>query len=359
MKILQVMPDFETAGAQTMLENLSMQLIKDKSNNIKVISFYNKRCAITERMEKNNIEIYYLGKIKGFDIRIIFKLYKIIKKFNPDVIHTHRYSLEYIMPAIKLLNNKSIKIIHTIHNVAEKEVPDRLQKMQKIWFENNQVIPVAISQVVQKSICNRYNVLPENVPIINNGIDLSKCIKKNDYKFNNRIVHIGRFTEQKNQKELIDIFSIVMNKKNNNKLQLILVGEGEQFLKIKEYVKYKNIEKNVIFKGKIDSCYNILNQSDIFVMPSKWEGMPMTIIEAMGTGIPIVAYPVGGIKDIINDGLNGFLVNNIEEFADRIMQLENNIKLRERIGNNAKESANQYSSKEMSKRYKELYLKQK
>lgn len=197
MKILQVMPDFEMAGAQTMLENLVMELKKNKENEIRIISFFNKKCAITDRLEKNNIRIYYLNKKRGFDISIVFKLRKIFNEYLPDVVHTHRYALEYVVPAYKLSKSHP-NIIHTVHNIAEKEVPRSLQLFQKRWFKKHLAIPVAISEKIKASILSRYNLNETEVPMIYNGIDLTKCKVKDNYENNNIILHIGRFSEQKN-----------------------------------------------------------------------------------------------------------------------------------------------------------------
>ena len=83
----------------------------------------------------------------------------------------------------------------------------------------------------------------------------------------------------------------------------------------------------------------------------------MTLIEAMATGLPCVAYPVGGIKDMIIDGVNGFIPKDEFEFYDCIIKLSNDKKLRETIGKNAIESSKKYSVKEMNKKYINIYKK--
>lgn len=353
MRILQVMPDFEMAGAQTMLENLAMELEKNKENEVEIISFYNKKCAITERLERNKIKIHYLGKINGLDFRMYFRIYNIIKTFSPEIIHTHRYALEYIIPVIKRMKNKNIKVIHTIHNLADKEVPKRLQKKQLVWFKMENVIPVAISEEIKKSVINLYKLSENEVPVIYNGINIEKCIPKTSYEFNNTVLHIGRFSEQKNHEELIDIFKECV--KADDKIKLDLVGEGKLKKKIKNKVERMNLSNNVNFIGKIEEPYRLINEADIFVLPSKWEGMPMTVIEAMGTGIPIIAYNVGGLKDMIKKDESGILVNNSREFVEAILELKDNLSKRRSLGERALKYAQKFSSVEMSKKYQRLY----
>lgn len=353
MKILQVMPDFELAGAQTMCENLIMELIKDEKNIVEVISFYNFNSDITKRLEMNKIKIYYLGKKKGFDIKLFFNLKKVIDTFQPDVIHTHRYALEYVVPILKFCKKKDIKIIHTVHNIAEKEVPKILQFFQAKWFKSKRVTPIAISELVRDSIVKRYRLNIKNIPLVYNGINLERCKIKENYKFNNNLLHIGRFSEQKNHEELLECFAECL--KVNSDLKLYLVGNGEKKSKIEEKVKKMNLQQNVIFMGTMPNCYEIMSKADIFLLPSKWEGMPMTLIEAMATGLVCIAYPVGGIPNMIKDGITGSLPKNPMEMSKCILKYASNEELRERVGKNARKQSNMFSSDIMCNKYLDIY----
>lgn len=353
MKILQVIPDLNLAGAQTMCENLVLEQKKD--NTVEIICLYNNDTPIVKRLKKQKIKIHFLNKKRGIDLSLIRKIHNIIDTFEPDVIHTHRYVLEYVIPAVKKSKNTNVKIIHTVHNIASKEVPWYLQILQKKWFKAKKIIPIAISEEIKKSIIDLYNIKESEIPLIYNGIDLDRCIQKDNYEFNNTILHIGRFNPQKNHYELIRIFEKCIC--SNKKLALILVGDGDLKEEIEKIIIEKNLQKNVFFKGLVAEPYEILNTSDIFILPSKWEGMPMTLIEAMATGLPCVAYPVGGIKDMIIDGVNGFIPKDEFEFYDCIIKLSNDEKLRETIGKNAIESSKKYSVKEMNKKYINIYKK--
>lgn len=353
LKVLQVMPDFGLAGAEVMCENLVAELIKKEQVEVRIISFYNKHTSITDRLEKKGVKIYYLDKKNGMDFSIVNRIKKVLLEFAPDVIHTHRYALQYLMPAVKLSKFKG-KIVHTVHNVAEKEVPKRLQFFQKRWFKKGKVIPVAISDEVKKSIINFYQMDESKVPLAYNGIDLSKCIVKQNYEKTGIILHIGRFEEQKNHEFLIDIFSELL--KSNKDLKLFLVGDGYLRPSIEEKVSKLGLSEKVIFKGQLSECYSIMNIVDMFILPSKWEGMPMTLIEAMGTGLPCLATPVGGIPDMITNETDGFLANDLDEFVRYAEKVENDCKLREKIGRAAIKKVKMFSSLEMVDRYYNIYV---
>lgn len=154
---------------------------------------------------------------------------------------------------------------------------------------------------------------------------------------------------------LIGIFNEVQ-KKNQN-VRLYLIGNGELRQEIEQEVRNLKLSQKVEFLGNIDECFDILNQADMFVMPSKWEGMPITIIEAMGTGLPIVASNVGGISNMIENGLDGYVVDNKEEFIKNIDMLYNNKALREKVGREAEKKSKKFSCALMTNEYIKLYNK--
>lgn len=352
-KVLIIIPHLGLGGAETMCENLSYQL-KNNDINVEIVSFYNKETDITKRIEKNGIKIHYLNKKKGPDLFMLFRLIKLIKRERPDVIHTHLYVLSYVVPALKILRTKNkIRIVHTVHNIASKEVNPKIQKIQRKCFKNKTVIPVAISELIQDSICDLYNLEKNDVPIVYNGINLKKCIEKNNYNSFNKILHVGRFFEQKNHFYILKIFEKLL--KENDKYHLYLVGDGELKSAVEKYVSSNKIQ-NVHFVGSIPDSYSIMNESDLFILPSKWEGFPMTIIEALGTGLPVIASNVGGIPNMIDNEINGFIADDIDEYIDIIKKLENDQNLREKIGNKAKKQALKFSSQKMAKDYINIYF---
>lgn len=351
LKILQVIPDLDLAGAETMCENLSKELLKN--NEVAVISFFNRKTAIAKRLEKLGIKIFYLGKKRGLDLSMIFKIKKIIDDYKPEIIHSHRYAFDYVFLASKLCKHKGFKMVHTVHNVAEKEVPSYRIHFRKLFVKKNDVTYVAISKRIQETISQVYGLDKKDIPIVLNGVDISKCIKINDYSLKNKIVHIGRFSEQKNHKYLIDIFERIYKVYPNFKL--VLVGQGELEDDVKNYVKTKKLENNVVFYGTVDSSYKVLNEADMFILPSKWEGIPMTIIEALGTGLPVIAANVGGIPDMIENNKDGFICESIDEYSDCINNLIKNQKLREKIGKNAIKKSFEFSSSMMCEQYLSIY----
>ena len=131
MKIIQIMPEFSLAGAEIMCENLTYELHK-LGYDVFIISMYNYHSEITERMEKNGIKIWYLDKMPGWDFSMIEKMEKIFIQEKPDVIHTHRYVMQYAIPAAILAKVK--RRIHTVHSVAKAEKCPK-NNSEGIWFK--------------------------------------------------------------------------------------------------------------------------------------------------------------------------------------------------------------------------------
>ena len=205
MKIIQVIPFLGMGGAEIMCENLTYELIK-LGHEIIIVSLYNKKTPITERLENSNIDIRYLDKKDGLDFSMFGKFRSLLKKEKPDLVHTHLYVTKYVFPITKLLR---IKTVHTLHSIARKEnsKPNRL--LNKFFFKTGATIPVALSGTVRQTIIDEYGMKESAIPVVFNGIDLSKCKVKENYSQNEsfQILHIGSFQPLKNHKSLIEAFA--------------------------------------------------------------------------------------------------------------------------------------------------------
>lgn len=354
LKIIQIIPEFGFGGAEIMCENLSVEL-RRQGHEVYVVSLFNTESAITQRLCDNNVPVFYLNKKLGFDGKIIFKLVKLFKKIKPDVVHTHLYSLKYAVPACVIAGVK--RRIHTVHNIAQKEATPTNRKINKIFYHYFNVVPVALSKEVKKTIEYTYKIKPDAIPVIFNGIDLNNCVKKRSYiPKNNRIsvLHIGRFSEQKNHMGLVDAFCKAHEFMPNCELNLI--GDGELKESVKQKVLEMNISNSVNFLGLQDNVYPFLNKADIFILPSNYEGIPITLIEAMGTGLPIIATKVGGVVDMLDNEQNALLIDKDTESIYRsLIRLFENQELREQLGKNAILKAEKFSIVYTAKKYVQLY----
>ncbi|MBA7597480.1 D-inositol-3-phosphate glycosyltransferase [subsurface metagenome] len=175
---------------------------------------------------------------------------------------------------------------------------------------------------------------------------------------NRLLLFVGRFVPLKNLPFLITTFRRVIEERKD--IRLMLVGEGPLKNTIKGLVKKYQLEKYIIFTGRVpnDELPKYYSAADIFIMPSSYDNFPNSILEAMACELPIVATRVGGIPQQIQEGKNGLLIesNNIEEFKTAILKLINNDKLAQEIGRGNREMVKErYSWIESAQRLKKIY----
>ena len=354
MKILQVIPYFCFGGAETMCENLTYALMQ-LGHSVTVVSLYAERTPISLRMEQAGVKLLYLDKKFGLDLSMVPKLVKIMNQEKPDVVHTHLDVIKYAVAAAKLAGVS--RCVHTVHNVADKEAEGRLQKIiNKTYFTLGWSVPVALSPLVQQTICDFYGRKAAQVPVIYNGVDLSRCIPKERYDADAMtLVHVGRFNAQKNHEGLLQAFQNVCRANPNCRLNLL--GDGELREEMEKLAQELGIRDRVHFLGSQSDVHPHLHGADIFLLPSKYEGMPMTILEAMGTGLPIVASAVGGVPDMLTDRQSGMLTScDPEQVSRAVLELMEREDLRAKLGRNARKESVRFSAGFMAEEYCKVYI---
>ncbi len=355
MKIIQLMPEFDLAGAEIGTENLTYALTA-RGHDVTVVSMYTKHTPITDRLEAKGIEVVYLDKKSGFDLSMIPKMRSVFKRIKPDVIHTHRYLARYATPAAILSGVKHH--VHTIHNMASKEVGSTDRKLNSFFYKRLGMYPVSISPVIKETVIEEYGLPAENIGMVYNGIDLSNCIPKMDYSFGEEInlLHVGRFNYQKNHEGILRAFAKVTERFPNARLNLYGAGELEQ--RCRELCHELSLDDHVNFCGTTDKIYSVMSKSDMFLLCSNYEGMPITLIETMATGLPIVATPVGGVVDMIEHEKHGLLCEcNDDAIADAVIRMLSDRELRGSCGRAAKERSVFFSADNMAEGYIEIYNK--
>lgn len=313
---------------------------------------------ISERIEVSGINIHYLGKKPGLDLSIKSKLKKLFEQEKPDAVHAHLNAMKYAAPAAKAA--KVGKCIYTVHSIAGKDAEGIFRRINDYFFKHSMAYPVALTSTVKESVSKVYGICECKIPIVFNGIDLTKCIQKRDYVLGERIelLHIGSFSPVKNHAGMLLAFKKVRERYPNAILRFI--GGGALIDEVKHIAGELELSDSVIFEGTQSNVYPYLNAADLFVFPSHYEGMPMTLIEAMGSALPIVATEVGGIPDMLKNDESACLCEcNPEAIAEACLKMLGDKSLRERLGRGALEAAQKFSADNMAARYVEIYSKNK
>lgn len=365
IRVLQVIPKLGTGGAERIVLDLAKNLDK-KIFEVAILSLYpysgepfEKEAAVS------GIRTFYLNKKKGLDANIFFQIMRLFQSYRPMVVHNHLYLLYTLLPAFIAYHTAAR--IHTIHSLGSKESSCMRRSLHKFAFCNMRVVPVSISQIVLSSVSNLYGSIDS--PVIYNGIDTIKYSISKDqrekWRANNGIsektitfVHVARFSPVKNHLVLIEAFSHVVH--HNPETVLLLAGDGELQKEIRKVVNAKGLQNNVRFLGVRTDVVNILNASDCFLLSSDWEGLPVSILEAMAVGKPVIATAVGGVPELITNYKNGVLVSpgNSQELATAIIGFCNNLGGAKKMGEISRQiAAQRFDVREMAFHYSELYLR--
>lgn len=353
MKIIQIIPRFSMGGAEIMCENLT-QALSEQGNQVIAVSLFDDRTPITSRLEQAGIYVVFLHKRPGFDFSLYQKLIRLFRDEKPDAVHSHLYVDKYVIPAAFFSGVP--KVIHTLHSIAEKENTRSGKVLNHLFFRCHRVVPVALSDEIQKTVLDAYKLPSKKVPIIPNGVPLGRCIVKKDYKVHDSfaLIHVGRMTAAKNHMNLLKGFQLFLEAGYN--AQLTLIGDGECREAVSEEIQKLSLSESVHMVFQTDRVFPYLNQSDIFLLPSIYEGIPMSIIEAMGTGLPIIASAVGGIPDMLVNEHSGLLCEpTAESIYLCLKRFADDENLRASCGRTARLESAKFSAASMAEQYEEIY----
>lgn len=351
-KVAIVLPYFALGGAETMVSRLASNINLDKID-VEVICIYGdpQNNRLENSILNSGVKIKYIGKGKGFSLSAVRRLWKELSTYHPTVVHTHLSACVYCAPWVLAHN---VKMLHTIHNMPKYELITPKRKIMAFMYKIGKAIPVAISKEIQSMMSEEYK-LKNKAELIYNPVDVNKFYKDNDKHEDICLITAGRLSRQKNQKLLIDAIKSLCYKYQN--VSLNILGDGPLRAELENYVKSNGLDNVIFFKGNVDNVEEYFSKSDIFVLSSSYEGLPLVILEAMAAQLPIISTNVGGIIDIVTD--NGLLVEaeNESEMVKALKKLIENKDLREKFGSNSLKNVQSYDSSVIADQYIELYMK--
>ena len=350
--VVQVIPDLGLAGAERMVEHLSIELHR-RGRRVVVVSLFNRRTPITEELDEAGVPVVFLNKNAGFDRAVIPALRAVFCRERPRVIHTHRHCMPYALIASMGLGAKRV---HTVHNLAEREVPVMTRRVHACAYKLGLVTPVAISPSVLRSVCEGYHLDEASIPLVSNGIPRYAPAPVSDCPLDPPVftfLNIGRAMEQKNQIALIAAFCRFHAHHPNTRL--LIIGAGELFETMRREVERRQAHGFITLLGSLANARDYYYAADAFVLPSLYEGLPLTLIEAMMAGIPVLASAVGGSVDIVQDGVTGYSCGTtVPEIEAGLSRLYRDPRRRE-VARAGKALSERYTVEAMADGYEEVY----
>jgi glycosyltransferase involved in cell wall biosynthesis len=365
VRVLQIVPQLITGGGQRVVMDLVENLDRQQFD-VEMVSLSAYSGQIFEVYLRNQgVKVQYLHKRLGLDAHIFFEVNRVVRGFKPQVIHNHLHALYTLLPA-SLINRIPVRI-HTIHSLAGQEAKGFHRLINRMAFNNLGVVPVSISRTVLKSVQDIYGEVDS--PVIYNGIDSGKysLTSNQSNKLREQLgisddafvfVNVARFSFLKNQRLIVNAFRDVLYYFPS--AYLVMVGDGELRPVIANLAEELGISRRILFLGIRNDVAQILCASNCFVLTSNWEGLPISVLEAMAASKPVIATNVGGVPELISPFENGLLVEtgNCDQLKSAMIELCRNPDRAKRMGERGKLIVNErFNVHEMAKQYGELYIK--
>ena len=305
-------------------------------------------------VKKLGIQPVYIAEMKREidprNDRIAYnKIKKIIKDFKPDIVHTHA-SKAGTIGRIAAFNSNVPVIVHTFHGHAFHSyfnpITSRVFLEIERYLAKKSTAIIAISEIQKNELVNIHKIASEEkIRVIPLGFDLSRFrinqVENRD-KFRQQynlaadevaIGIIGRLVPIKNHDLFLNALKKVIEK-TNQKVRAFLIGDGQNRSHLEKLVTKLQLDESVVFTSWIKDVEIPMAGVDIVALTSLNEGTPVSLIEAQAAGKPVVTTDVGGIGNVIQDGVTGLLSpsNNVDAFAENLEKLINNEQLRNQMG---------------------------
>ncbi|MBR5105890.1 MAG: glycosyltransferase [Alistipes sp.] len=356
MKIVQIIPQLASGGAERFVVDLANELSL-QHDIVLVVSFaFTEQNAFYLPEVSDRVKVCSLNKKLGFDSAYLYRLYKIIKKERPDTVHTHVESFAHFA-LLKWLFPK-VKFVHTVHSDAQFEAGGKLKTfLKKVFFRKGWCKAATISKKSDLSFKEFYGSKTEST-LIYNGRSLNvewsdnELIPRTDGCCN--LVSIAHISPVKNH--LLLCSAVDQLTKKGAPIELYMFGRFVD-KDIVGGIKFLN-NPHIHLMGEVENPRQYLKNADVFCMSSVIEGMPISLIEALSCGLTPICTAVGGIVDIVEDGENGFLsqdmtVESYVKAIERYLSLPESQKAE--MKQQSIKSAQKYSIEECAKQYEVLF----
>lgn len=314
MKILHIHPSLAGGGIEAMICGLANEMAKTEDVTVCSIFEPKETDVFYKKLSEDVKKVTCHKNKEGFSIKEIIRVTNIIRKGKYDAVNMHGF-MYYYMFAIVLSFFSNTRFFYTVHSSADRESyswDTKLFKLKKFFFRKKIVCPITISHVSKDSFTRVYHC---DSKLIYNGIPTPRIGTEDvisPYRFTERtrvFIHPGRISKAKNQGVLCQVFKALIDEGED--IVLLIAGSADNTEILSAIAPL--FCKRIVYLGVRSDIPQLLAQSDAMCLSSIWEGLPVTLLEAIAVGCIPICTPVGGIVNVINDGENGLLSSSSSE----------------------------------------------
>ena len=279
-----------------------------------------------------------------------------------DIVHAHQALTPAIL-AFLISRFYRIPFIITCHGseIRTRRKRGLIKLIQRFLFSRASYL-TTVSTEIKRILMNSYDVDATKISIIPNGYDertVARLIKNMEREYPARIAFVGSLRQFKDPLTLLKGFREITEKYLDTELHI--VGDGPLRERLRTFCLENSLSSKVIFEGikPHEEALRAIAESTVFVLTSVEEGLPTVLIEVMALGKPVIATAVGGIPEVVKDGVNGILIppKSPEHVAEALRRLLTDSELRRRLGDAARESVKDYTWSKIAEKYEIVYQK--
>lgn len=362
IKVMHIGGSLRYGGAEKSLIGLVNNLDK-KCFNVAVCYLFGNG-PLEQELDTNGVEVIKLHLTKANLLLSLYRLFRIMRIYQPDIVHTHLFSPGVLGRVVAKLAGVPVIIAHEHGLTLWKK---KWHIMYERWAIRFTDVRIAISEAVRQNRIAREKTASEKIVTIPNGVDIAYFAPSRWERGNSRaelglsrdsfcIGTVARLTEAKGLKYLL----LAMKRVNKSipDVILLIVGDGPLREELEEYSRELGIDNAVIFTGYRSDTPRMLAAMDVFVLASVREGLGVSLLEAMAMQKPVIATRVGGIPEVIQDGVDGILIppTDANELARAIINIFKDREFSDNLALNARKRIVEYFSIESTaKRIGSLY----
>ncbi|MCI0530557.1 MAG: glycosyltransferase [candidate division Zixibacteria bacterium] len=340
IKILHLITDFESGGAQIQLLN-TLKRIDGECFECHV-AFILGKGSLSPQLKGTGVEVFDLTNRGKFTFTSVYRLYSILRKLKIDILHTHLVHASLLGRAVAPFAGVR-HVLSTRHFGYDTKENNWIYYLERKTCHLDSAI-VAVSAAVRRHVLEGNPRASNNVLVIENGVEIKElALGPNQSRIRNkfRIVSVGRLHRIKRFDVLVKAVQMLRDKLGD--FEVLIVGEGENRKNLEALISDLGVEEKVELVGDKPNIevLALLRRSDLYVQCSDWEGFGLAVAEAMAQSLPVIAASVGGLKDLINTGVDGLLIppSDPAALADSIERIANDSAYSAKLGGNARKTA--------------------